>query len=159
VSIAGFAWFALWFFGAFPAAILRLAGASLVPERGAALWIAAAIAALGIVAVFRESLRFVVRGRGTLVPIEPPRKLVIEGPYRCVRNPMYLVYVAIALAEALAYRSVWLVGYAALLFGIAHAYVVLREEPLLRARFGDAYVDYQKRVSRWWPRRSLPLDV
>ncbi len=159
LSALGLGWFSLWFFGAFPAAILWWRGIPLAPAPGAPLWIGAGIAGIAYSAVIGEALRFVRRGRGTLVPIEPPSVLVVAGPYRYVRNPMYLLYVCIAVAEAIAWRSAWLLGYAGLLFAIAHAYVVGREEPLLRERFGAAYEAYSERVSRWWPRRNFPLEV
>lgn len=158
-SALALVWFAFWFFGAFPAALLWWRGASLVPQPGFTLWLGAGIAALASGAVVRKAALFVRQGRGTVVPIEPPTVLVAAGLYRYVRNPMYLLYVAIAVGEAIAYRSGWLLGYAGLLFGIAHLYVVRREEPLLRERFGAAYDDYVARVPRWLPRRSFPLEV
>jgi protein-S-isoprenylcysteine O-methyltransferase Ste14 len=66
---------------------------------------------------------------------------------------MYSIYVAIALGEAVLYRSVALLGYAAFLFGLAHWYVVRFEEKSLRVRFGAEYDAYCARVGRWLPRR------
>lgn len=95
---------------------------------------------------------FVRDGRGTHVPLDPPQHLVASGLYRWVRNPMYVLYVLIILGEALLFASGPLVVYAAIFWLVFHAYVVWREEPLLRRRFGDSYVAYCRTVPRWLPR-------
>ena len=98
-------------------------------------------------------LTFVFIGRGTPAPFDPPRRLVVRGPYGIVRNPMY-VGAGLALAgAALFYESVALLGYAGLLGFITHAFVVRYEEPTLRRTFGTDYEGYCKHVGRWWPRR------
>ncbi len=105
-------------------------------------------AGIGLWCVF--SFAFV--GKGTPAPFDPPRLLVTQGPYRFVRNPMY-VGAGIALAgAALFYRSASLLCYAAALFLAAHLFVVLYEEPALRRTFGQDYDAYCARVGRWWPR-------
>ena len=95
----------------------------------------------------------IARGRGTPVPLDPPRTLLARGPYRLTRNPMYLLYVAVAAAEALLFRSPALAAYAAALFAVAHLYVTRIEEPRLLERFGADYAAYARRVPRWLPRR------
>ena len=99
---------------------------------------------------------FVVVGRGTPAPFDPPRRLVVRGPYRFVRNPMYLG-AALALAgAALVYRSVALVVYLLVLAAASHAFVVGYEEHALARLFGADYDAYRARVRRWipWPRRG-----
>ncbi len=54
---------------------------------------------------------FVRLGRGTPAPFDPPRRLVVAGPYRFVRNPMYLGAGLALAGAALFYTSWWLVGY------------------------------------------------
>ena len=49
---------------------------------------------------------FALRGKGTPAPIDPPKRLVVEGPYRIVRNPMYWSVLFVMLGEALVFRSV-----------------------------------------------------
>jgi protein-S-isoprenylcysteine O-methyltransferase Ste14 len=61
-------------------------------------------------------LTFAVVGRGTPAPFDPPRKLVIRGPYRYVRNPMYLGAALALCSAALFYRSTPLFGYAVCFF-------------------------------------------
>jgi protein-S-isoprenylcysteine O-methyltransferase Ste14 len=90
-------------------------------------------------------------GRGTPAPFDPPRRLVIQGPYRFVRNPMY-IGAGLALASAaLFYESLPLLGYTALFFLATHLFVVWYEEPTLRRNFGQEYEAFCRKVRRWWP--------
>jgi protein-S-isoprenylcysteine O-methyltransferase Ste14 len=92
---------------------------------------------------------FIVQGRGTPAPFDPPRKLVVAGPYRFARNPMY-VGAALALGgAALFYQSWALLGYCVAFLVVMHLFVVLYEEPTLRGTFGDDYLRYCERVRRW----------
>ena len=94
---------------------------------------------------------FVSIGRGTPAPFDPPRRLVIRGPYRFVRNPMY-IGAGLALASAaLFYESLSLLGYTGLFFLTTHLFVVWYEEPTLQETFGQEYEVYRRQVRRWWP--------
>jgi protein-S-isoprenylcysteine O-methyltransferase Ste14 len=96
-------------------------------------------------------LVFASTGRGTPAPFDPPRKLVVEGPYRYVRNPMYIGAV-LALAGAALFWGAWsLLVYAMIFLLAAHFFVVVYEEPALHRSFGRKYEDYCRRVGRWWP--------
>jgi protein-S-isoprenylcysteine O-methyltransferase Ste14 len=97
---------------------------------------------------------FVFIGKGTPAPFDPPRKLVIRGPYRFVRNPMYIGAGMSLAGAALYYESLSILIYAGLFFLITHLFVVLYEEPTLRRTFGDEYEAYCQRVRRWRPHRS-----
>lgn len=97
-------------------------------------------------------LTFAMVGKGTPAPFDPPRQLVVAGPYRYVRNPMY-IGAGLALAgAALFYRSLPLLAYGALFLIATHAFVVIYEEPTLTQLFGQEYRIYQGRVRRWLPR-------
>jgi protein-S-isoprenylcysteine O-methyltransferase Ste14 len=95
---------------------------------------------------------FAVIGRGTPAPIDPPTQLVVRGPYRYVRNPMYVGVVLILLGESALFESFALLAYTAVFLAAAHCFVVFYEEPGLHRRFGDSYAAYRHRVHRWWPR-------
>jgi protein-S-isoprenylcysteine O-methyltransferase Ste14 len=103
-------------------------------------------------------VEFARRGRGTLSPLDPPRRLVVRGLYRYVRNPMYLSVTIIVLGEALWIGSRTLAIYWAIWFAAAHLFVVGYEEPNLRERFGSSYNAYARRVRRWIP-SSRPAEV
>ena len=90
-------------------------------------------------------------GRGTPAPFDPPRRRVIQGPYRFVRNPMY-IGAGLALASAaLFYESLPLLSYSGFFFLVTHLFVVWYEEPTLRQSFGQEYEAYCRQVRRWWP--------
>jgi len=94
---------------------------------------------------------FVAIGRGTLAPWDPPRRLVVVGLYRYVRNPMYIGVVTIVSSFALRSGSPLVGAYAALLATLFHFRVVFYEEPALMRQFGDDFVAYASRVRRWIP--------
>lgn len=105
-------------------------------------------------------MTFVVLGRGTPAPFDPPRRLVVKGPYRAVRNPMYLGAGLALAAAALFYQSLVLLVYTALFLLAAHLLVIWYEEPTLRRTFGPDYESYCQRVLRWWPRLfDHPNDI
>lgn len=101
---------------------------------------------------------FALRGKGTPAPIDPPKKLVEEGPYRIVRNPMYWSVALVMLGEGLVFHSLALVELAAALFAGANLFVLFYEEPHLKRVFGVQYEEYCRRVPRWLPRFKSKLD-
>ena len=112
---------------------------------GLVIGTAGAVVALSCVCAFA----FI--GKGTPAPFDPPRRLVVRGPYHFVRNPMYSG-AALALAgAALFYRSIQLLAFVAAFLLVTHLFVVLYEEPTLRRLFGPDYQDYCQRVHRWFP--------
>ena len=95
---------------------------------------------------------FYVAGKGTLAPWDPPKRLVVIGLYRFVRNPMYVGLMLLLIGWALIAGSPLLVGYA-LFFAIAfHLRVVLYEEPRLQNQFPEDWPAYSAAVPRWLPR-------
>lgn len=96
---------------------------------------------------------FVVAGRGTPAPFDPPRAFVAVGPYRWVRNPMYLGAVGLLLGLALWCQSPAMLGVVPVAAAIAHLFVVFVEEPGLERRFGASYGAYRREVHRWVWRR------
>jgi protein-S-isoprenylcysteine O-methyltransferase Ste14 len=95
---------------------------------------------------------FATRGRGTPAPWDAPRRFVAIGPYRLVRNPMYLGVGSIVFGEAILFGSLPLLGYLAVLAVVWHLFVILWEEPSLERTFGDEYRAYRANVPRWLPR-------
>jgi protein-S-isoprenylcysteine O-methyltransferase Ste14 len=95
---------------------------------------------------------FVVRGRGTPNPLDPPRRFVASGLYRHVRNPMYVSLGLAVAGEAALWQSRTVLLVPLLLWPLVHLFVTRYEEPHLRAAFGAEYEDYLRRVPRWLPR-------
>ena len=127
--------------------VTRLSSIGIVQMAGVIVTLTGSIIALWCVLIFSQS------GRGTPIPLDPPRRLVVSGPYRVVRNPM-AIGVGVALAGvALFYESAqFLLAVAVFMLGI-HAMVRVYEEPTLRRTFGADYIAYCDRVKRWVPRR------
>jgi protein-S-isoprenylcysteine O-methyltransferase Ste14 len=97
---------------------------------------------------------FVVRGHGTPAPFDAPRRVVHVGPYKYVRNPMYIGGLAVIIAFGLYLRSASVALFAVIWSFFTHLGVVYLEEPDLRRKFGDSYHDYCRTVPRWIPRFS-----
>ena len=116
--------------------------------QGAGMLVGVCGAALALTCI----LTFVSVGRGTPAPFDPPRRLVVRGPYRFIRNPMYVGAGLAVAGAALFYQSLPLLGYAGLFLVLTHLFVVFYEEPTLRETFAGDYEAYCERVGRWWPK-------
>ncbi|GAA2000801.1 methyltransferase family protein [Microbacterium ulmi] len=114
--------------------------------------IAAAIVVLAGVALLLDAFVRFARADGTPAPPAPTARLVVVGPYRHVRNPMYEAVLAIILGQALLFGSGWTVLYAALVFLAVLLFVLFYEEPTLELEYGDEYREYRRNVRRWTPR-------
>jgi len=115
------------------------------------------LAAAGAVLAVSCILSFVFIGRGTPAPFDPPRRLVVRGPYKFVRNPMYVGAATLLLGTALYYGSFAILAYAVIFLAVVHVFVRFFEEPVLRRSFGAEYEEYCSHVGRWWPGRT-PAD-
>ena len=116
------------------------------------LWIGAAFAFPGLLLSGSAMAMFFRFGEGTPAPWEPPQKLIVQGPYRYVRNPMISGVIALLIAMALILQS-WPLGMWAIVFAVGNmVYFPHSEEPALTERFGDDYRLYSQHVRRWWPR-------
>jgi len=107
---------------------------------------------LGVIGLLDSFVRFAVQGLGTPAPVFPTRHLVVSGLYRYVRNPMYLAVVSTILGQGLAFGNVTLLEYGGLVWLLFHLFVLVYEEPTLRASFGSEYKLFCAEVPRWIPR-------
>ena len=136
-----------------PGQVLQSAGITRPPGIGVPQVIGASMAVLGAALAVWCILTFVFVGRGTPAPFDPPRRLVVRGPYRFVRNPMYWGAVLVLGGAGVFYQSIALVGYALLFLVAVHLFVCFHEEPTLRRLFGEEYEAYCRGVRRWSPIR------
>lgn len=122
-------------------------------------WISGGLLIVGGVGLaVRCTVLFGRKGSGTPVPTDPPERLVVSGPFRWTRNPMYLAYTLILVGEALAVGHTALLLYAAVCAGAFHL-ITLGEEILLLRRFGGAYERFARQVPRWiGPRRRAARE-
>ena len=148
--VVGLAFFALWFW-LLPAWLGFHIDASGVARWR---WVAAVPSVLGFAVALRCIWDFGRTGRGTPAPMAPPQKLVVVGPYRYVRNPMYLgflmgwagLWVVFGRSNKAAIETASAMALAVVLF------VLFYEEPTLRRKFGAEYEEYCRHVRRWLPR-------
>ena len=114
-----------------------------------------AVGTIGLLWCVRD---FYVKGRGTLAPWSPPRRLVVVGLYRFSRNPMYVSVLLILLGWAATTATPRLFAYAAVVAAAFHLRVVYGEEPWLARAHGDAWSAYVQAVPRWiGPRRPTTV--
>lgn len=117
-----------------------------------AVAIGAGIAILtGVVVLLDAFVRF-ARADGTPAPPLPTGHLVVVGPYRYVRNPMYLAVLAIILGQALLFGSGGTLLYAGIVLLAVVVFVRGYEEPTLELEYGDEYREYRRNVRGWLPR-------
>jgi protein-S-isoprenylcysteine O-methyltransferase Ste14 len=108
--------------------------------------------AAGLPVLLDSFARFALKGLGTPAPVAPPRRLVVTGLYRRVRNPMYVAVVSLILGQGLLFGSVAVLAYGLSVWVVFHLFVLLYEEPTLRSTFGAEYEQFCAHVPRWIPR-------
>jgi protein-S-isoprenylcysteine O-methyltransferase Ste14 len=96
---------------------------------------------------------FAAVGNGTPGLWDAPSRVVATGPYRWVRNPIYIGALLVVLGESWLFLSLPLLVYAAAMAVFCHLFVTGYEERTLSRRFGRAYLEYRRTVPRWIPRR------
>ncbi len=108
--------------------------------------------AAGLAMIAWAGSRHIVAAGGW--PERTPRNILVAGPYRFSRNPMYLLELAMWLGWAIFYGSL-AVLIAFVLWWMAFAFIIVPdEERRLEARFGDTYLRYKATVPRWF---ELPV--
>ena len=135
-----------------PARVLERTGV-VRPEIGAVQVFAIVAGAAGTVLVLWCVLTFAFAGKGTPAPFDPPRRLVVRGPYRFSRNPMYIGAALVLASVSLFFESPALAGYVGLFLIVVYLFIRLYEEPTLRRTFGEEYDAYCREVGRWLPGR------
>ena len=94
---------------------------------------------------------FIFSGKGTPAPFDPPRNLVSSGPFKYVRNPMYIGAGMALIGAAVFFQSYIMFGYGIAFFLFFHGFVIFYEEPTLKKEFGSDYEAYCNKVNRWIP--------
>ena len=107
---------------------------------------------IGIPMVAWTIIRF-LRTKGTPIPFNPPPTMVMDGLYSIVRNPMHLGWTIILIGATVLMQSFTLLVVFIPLFVLVHIlYLKLIEEKVLEKKFGQAYLDYKKRVPMFIPK-------
>jgi protein-S-isoprenylcysteine O-methyltransferase Ste14 len=135
-----------------PLSIAARAGHGLTPVAWEAMPVIAAGAGLYVWCVWN----FAAVGDGTPGLWDAPTRVVATGPYRWVRNPIYIAALLVVLGEAWLLRSLSVLAYAGAMAAFCHLFVTGYEERRLGRRFGRAYREYRRTVPRWIPRPPRP---
>ncbi len=115
-------------------------------------WVGVLLLLGGLILMTTTILYFARMGRGTLAPWDPPKNLVIAGPYKHWRNPMISGVIMLLIGEGLVFNSGPILLWAGIFFVTSTIYFIYKEEPDLEKRFGDDYRKYKNNVPRWLPR-------
>lgn len=143
----------------FPWAIRYFAIELLVFDAGVVRWAGAAVVAAGAWVYFSCVWDFNNSGQGTPAFWDPPRQFILNPWFQSVRNPMYVGVLLMNLGQAVWFGSVAIVIYALVVTLGFHVFVVAFEEPHLARVYGQAYLEYSRRVPRWMPRVSVTRHV
>jgi protein-S-isoprenylcysteine O-methyltransferase Ste14 len=107
---------------------------------------------VGLIMLALTIIAFIRKGKGTLAPWSPTKKLVISGLHAFVRNPMISGVAIILCGEALIFYFLKILIWLLIFVIINHVYFIFVEEPSLLNRFGSEYSEYKSHVGRWIPR-------
>src|SRR3954468_17548344 len=108
----------------------------------------------GAAVLVHAFVAFAWHGRGTPAPAAPTERLVVQGAYRHVRNPMYVAVLAVVLGQVLLFASWGLFAYLVIIGVTMAAFVQAYEEPTLREAYGPAYDEFCANVPGWLPRAT-----
>jgi protein-S-isoprenylcysteine O-methyltransferase Ste14 len=137
-----------------PRWVVRAAGGALQQPTPPTMTMGGLVFLAGAALVVACVATFAVIGKGTPAPFDPPRRLVVRGPYKYVRNPMYVGAFTALIGAAIYCRSLLLALFALGFLLVTHLFVTLYEEPILSRKFGDDYLAYRASVPRWLPSLS-----
>ena len=140
-----------------PAVIVWASGERLSVAGGWRLSTGVVLLAAGLSLALWTMALFNRIGKGTAAPWDPPKKLVVAGPYRHVRNPMLTSVFIMLIAEVLLTGSTAVAVWFAVFLCVNMLYFPLVEEKELLRRFGDDYARYKANVPRYIPRLT-PWD-
>jgi protein-S-isoprenylcysteine O-methyltransferase Ste14 len=116
--------------------------------RPVALGLGGVLAAIGLLFI-ATSIPAMLRGHGTLNTAGPSAALVMSGPYRFSRNPMYLGLALLFTGLAMMFAIVWALLFVIPLVLYTQIRVIMPEERYLQRTFGDSYRAYSLHVRRW----------
>ncbi len=141
--------------GVIPVLAQQQSGADLRPLVDRPMWqlsLIAQLLALPAILGLSAVQELAIRGGGTPLPFDPPKKLVTSGPYAYVSNPMQAAACLLLVMLAVVLNSGWLAA-AALIDVIYGAGLAgWHEHARMHARFGPDWLAYRRAVRPWWPR-------
>ena len=115
------------------------------------LWLQLAIGLpiMGIAGILAASAIRALRRAGTTPGFKPTTAIVVGGPFKFSRNPMYLALTVVYIGIAIAVNSLWAIILLPVPLVVISLGVINREERYLERKFGQDYTRYKARVRRW----------
>jgi len=104
---------------------------------------------LGGIALFVPAMRWFKRTGQHPRPWTPSPSLILEGPYRFSRNPIYIAMTAVQAGIGTALDNLWILGFSVTALVVVHYIAVRPEEAYLAEKFGAAYENYRSAVRRY----------
>ena len=98
--------------------------------------------------VWISALVTLFRAGTSIDPEKPTTAIVVHGPYRFTRNPLYLFFVTIYIGIVISVNTVWPLLFVPLVLALI-SLVIRQEERYLEGKFGQEYLNYQAKVRRW----------
>lgn len=112
------------------------------------LWSGYLIVAVGIVNLLLCAWQF-HRHETDIRPHKPASCMIMAGPYRYSRNPIYLSFLLLQLGYGLAIQQPWVILMLPISYLVLRYHVVANEEAYLKRKFGEDYEEYRAQVRRW----------
>lgn len=112
-------------------------------------WAGGLLAALAVLVLGVWPVRQFINSGQDVKPWTPTPGIVVDGPYKFTRNPMYLMMLLFTLGFAIILSDLWTVVLTPVCGWVIYQFAIRHEEAYLEDKFGDAYLDYKKRVRRW----------
>ena len=121
-------------------------------DLGPVAWLAVPLWAIGAALLVHCIWCFAKQARSSPAHFDMPQRLMIQGIYRYLRNPMYVAQLIIVAGHILWFGAAVLIPYLAGYAIVVHQLATRYEEPLLMRLFGRSYYHYMSNVPAWWPR-------
>jgi len=109
----------------------------------------ATLALVGALALALSARVQFSRTKQDVRPWTPTPELIIRGPYRFTRNPLYVAMLILQWGVGLLFDNLWIVLFAPLALAIVHVIAVRPEERYLAEKFGEPYEAYRRSVRRY----------
>ena len=111
--------------------------------------VAATLCVILWLVLFVPSISLFRRAHTHIVPSRPTTRLILCGPYRFTRNPMYVSLISLYVGLTLWFDALWPLALLPLVILTVRYGVIAREERYLERKFGRDYLLYKTRVRRW----------
>lgn len=132
----------------------KINGSEFILEKGLSQVIGFPSLCIGLVLLILCEYKFTKEAEGTLSPVEEfnTQKLVTQGLYSYVRNPMIVGILFLILGLSMSFQSNRFLAFLPYFFIIKTLWFKYSEEPSMERRFGESYIQYKQNVRRWIPR-------